>query len=316
MLGKLRSMITDITDIIAKINNESNQVDMLSSSLYDNIDTTANNIDEMAEAMNLQLEKVTAGVESVAVFEENTNMFGEKFASLEEILSSMVRKIDDNMIIVTNLQRSTNVSDENVQQLNEKIVLLENQSSDIAQIVSVITSISEQTNLLALNASIEAARAGEAGRGFAVVADEIRQLSEQTANAMENIQQIVMGIQNEITNISTSVENLSSTFVDNVTNVSSVQDVFETIKDDTHKVSIQNRELMNGLEAFISEEQQFTEILGEINAAANECYEMSQNSKNVMLEQSEATKDMKEAAGDLHQYADQLYAHTKDFTVQ
>ncbi len=288
MLGKLRSMITDITDIIAKINNESNQVDLLSSSLYDNIDTTANNIDEMAEAMNLQLEKVTAGVESVAVFEENTNMFGEKFASLEEILNSMIRKIDDNMVIVTNLQRSTNVSDENVQQLNEKIVLLENQSSDIAQIVSVITSISEQTNLLALNASIEAARAGEAGRGFAVVADEIRQLSEQTANAMENIQQIVLGIQN----------------------------VFETIKDDTHKVGIQNRELMNGLEAFISEEQQFTEILSEINAAANECYEMSQNSKNVMLEQSEATKDMKEAAGDLHQYADQLYAHTKDFTVQ
>ena len=69
-------------------------------------------------------------------------------------------------------------------QLNETI-------QGVQEIVETILGISNQTNLLALNASIEAARAGEAGKGFAVVADEIRELSENTRMATEEIGDII-----------------------------------------------------------------------------------------------------------------------------
>jgi PAS domain-containing protein/ABC-type transporter Mla subunit MlaD len=68
-------------------------------------------------------------------------------------------------------------------------------STEIGNVVGVISTIAEQTNLLALNATIEAARAGELGKGFAVVANEVKELASSTAKATGDIQAKVEAIQ-------------------------------------------------------------------------------------------------------------------------
>ena len=79
-------------------------------------------------------------------------------------------------------------------------------SERIAEIVSTIEAIAKQTNLLALNATIEAARAGEAGKGFAVVASEVKNLSNQTARATEDIRLRIDALKAEMGAIVASME--------------------------------------------------------------------------------------------------------------
>jgi methyl-accepting chemotaxis protein len=104
---------------------------------------------------------------------------------------------------------------------NQHVTQLGKSSSEIGQVIKVITSIAEQTNLLALNATIEAARAGEAGKGFAVVANEIKELARETARSTEDISQKIEAIQGntqasvaaigKITDIINQVNDISNT---------------------------------------------------------------------------------------------------------
>ena len=78
----------------------------------------------------------------------------------------------------------------------QAIERLAEETATIGNVLTVIRGIAEQTNLLALNAAIEAARAGELGRGFAVVADEVRNLAKRTQDSVEEIRQVIEGLQN------------------------------------------------------------------------------------------------------------------------
>jgi methyl-accepting chemotaxis protein len=97
-----------------------------------------------------------------------------------------------------------------VQTTSQTVARLGESSRTIGEVVKVITSIAEQTNLLALNATIEAARAGDAGKGFAVVANEVKELSQETARATEDIARRVEAIQADTSSAVSAIADVSS----------------------------------------------------------------------------------------------------------
>jgi len=78
-----------------------------------------------------------------------------------------------------------------VQDTGRAMEAIEESSSKVTRIITVITDIARQTNLLSLNAAIEAAKAGAMGKGFAVVAEEVRKLAERSGSAAKEITALI-----------------------------------------------------------------------------------------------------------------------------
>ena len=80
---------------------------------------------------------------------------------------------------------------------NAHLKELEASTTQMEDVIRVITNIARKSNLLSLNASIEAARVGEAGRAFSVVAAEMKRLAEDSAQEASKIDLLLQALQSK-----------------------------------------------------------------------------------------------------------------------
>ncbi|WP_130538288.1 methyl-accepting chemotaxis protein [Thiomicrorhabdus indica] len=175
--GDLHTLKLDINQAVNNLHVIISQAAVTSSEVVESIQT----MEKDNQTLNGRTQQQAASIEETA-------------ASMEELMQT-IRNTAEESTVATQLGEKTKNHVERGSEIVDQTLSAMNQISEasqkIADIVQLIESIAFQTNLLALNASVESARAGEHGRGFAVVAGEVRALAQRSAEASNQIKQLV-----------------------------------------------------------------------------------------------------------------------------
>ena len=176
-VGEFAAIKESMVKIIADTKNTLTTIKNASDEIGSGSEQLANAATDLAEGCTIQAEKITEVSHAID--------------DMEKIMEEKTKEAEETVVISTNAGKVLVESNNKMNELKQAIVEINRCSEEIETIIGVIEDIAGQTNLLSLNASIEAARAGEAGRGFAVVAEQVKNLAEQSTEAVGQTTQLI-----------------------------------------------------------------------------------------------------------------------------
>lgn len=293
--GKLMKALSDMQEHLGAIDDISRMLDAMGSGdlkvrinsqyqgkfgeLKDNANRLAEtfvgivgNIQETSSAVRVAAGEISEGNKNLSNRTENQAASLEQTAASMEEITSTIKQNTENARQADQLSAiARETAEEGGKVVSRAITAMSTineSSSKIADIISVIDEIAFQTNLLALNASVEAARAGEQGRGFAVVAGEVRNLAGRSATAAKEIKELIEDSVGKVEEGSELVNHSGETLKEIVESVTKVSNIVSEITAASEEQTLGIEEMNRAITQIDEVTQQNTALVEEVAAAS------------------------------------------------
>lgn len=316
MTTELRRMIRSISSHATDVASSTEELAATSQNTTEAVEEIATAMQEVAESTDEQMEQNRQVAHISTEMSRDLQTVSDEIGHVTEAAIVTTNTARDGFETVQQAVREM----EHLQQTSETLgtitTSLAERSSEVGQVIQLITNLSEQTDLLALNASIEAARAGEHGAGFAVVAEEVRQLAEQSNEAGRNVHQLIGDIQSQIESTVQTSHTSQEIVTNNLNLARGAGEAFETIYNEIARVTEEMKRATASLQTLSGETSRLLDTTEQSEQLSERSSHFVQQIAAASEEQYASIHEISGAIDTLTQMATELEQLTSHFTTK
>lgn len=296
--AELKHYVNNISETLQELSNKNMNVQVDTDYIGD-FSTIQNSMLNIIDSLNETLSDIKGAFAQVSEGADSLASSSQSIAAGAELQESHIRSLVDNIKQVSDSVHNNTIAAEGVEKLSQDSMrqmlnsekkmdelsnamdIIRKESDEIGNILTLISGIAEQTNLLALNASIEAARAGEHGKGFAVVAGEIGTLASSSAEATQDIAQLIHSSM-------TAVDNGVALSQETIAMIKGISSTNTEISNSISAITEQSKKQDDYLKTMLDSADEISAVVDQNTAAAQESSALSEE----LLEQTESVMSM------------------------
>lgn len=282
-LAGLRKLVKQVVDTATEVSGQAQEDSQEITSLSDNaleqaraLEFATASVAEMAQS----IESVAISTQTAAAIAKQGNEAAQQGQNTMDETVESIYKVRGR-----------------VAEISKKSKRLAESSLEISKIVGIISGISEKTNLLAFNASIEAARAGENGQGFRIVADEVRRLAEMVTLSAQEIEQVILSIQEETSQMSQLMEESTSEVVTGTQLVQKTKETLQNLAQISEEIDTVLDSISRNTESQRLASQMVTETVQNVASVAKATSDKSQLVSQSLQSLAKTAVELQTAAG-------------------
>ncbi|MCR5355337.1 MAG: cache domain-containing protein [Lachnospiraceae bacterium] len=315
MHANIRDLMIQISDTTSSVASASEELSASATQSAEASEMVATSCTNVATSCSGQIDAVSGASTETDSFVVNMQEFKEAINRSSDMIKSTNEAAISGAADMTNATDMMNTIKDSVEKSAKVVDDLGERLRNIDEFVVTISEIASQTNLLSLNASIEAARAGEMGKGFAVVAGEISKLADESNQAAQSINELIVAIMKNSQEAVEAMKQGADEVVNGAELVNEAGSTFNNIANMVNAISEESNTMSSIVEQLSGGTDSIAKNIHDIEQMSMSVADETSNVSAASQEQTASSYEVAKASDRLAENAQELQDFVEQFSL-